>query len=667
VQQTLASTSPIELVNTATSGMPAGFAVSEFGKLTFSKDGSKLFFGTAPAPVAEPETEPAKVDIWTWKDPLLQPMQKARGDEERKRTYQSVVHLKDRKFVQLASPDVPELTLTDGAGIAVGQSNVPYQQLISWDTEYDDIFLVDLRTGTRQKMLEKSQFGARLSPGGSYLLWYDDAARAWFSERTTPGAKAVNLTSMLKVPFENEKWDTPGDPAPYGSAGWTDGDRSVLLYDRYDVWEVKPDGSSARMITQGIGRDRKLIFRYQRIDPDEKAIPLAKPVLLSVTDDRTKATGFYRVSLAGKPAPERLMTGDKLFGGVIKAKNADTFVLTAQRFDEFPDLWITDGTFTNLKKVSDANPQQAAYLWGTAELIDYTNGDGKTLRATLFKPEDFDPAKKYPLLVYIYEELSDGLHRYVPPAPSRSSINVTRYVSNGYVVLEPDIVYDTGYPGQSAEKCVLPAVQKVVGMGFVDPAHIGIQGHSWGGYQITYLITRTNVFRAVEAGASVSDMVSAYGGIRWGTGMSRAFQYEKTQSRIGAPPWKAPLQFIENSPIFWVEKVHTPYLTMHNDDDDAVPWYQGIEFFTAMRRLGKEAYMFVYNGEKHGLRERENQKHWTVHMAEYFDYFLLGAPKPGWMEKGVPYLEKGRRDMTPFYGKKATTSDAGRSDGGDRQ
>ncbi len=235
---------------------------------------------------------------------------------------------------------------------------------------------------------------------------------------------------------------------------------------------------------------------------------------------------------------------------------------------------------------------------------------------------------------------------------------MSRYVSNGYVILQPDIVYEEGYPGEAAEKCVIPAVLKVLSMGFIDPARVGIQGHSWGGFQITHLVTRTNIFRAVEAGAPVANMISAYGGIRWGTGMSRAFQYEKTQSRIGAPPWDRSLEFIENSPIFWAEKVQTPYLTIHNDDDDAVPWYQGIEFFNALRRLDKEAYLFVFNGEKHGLRQRENQKYWTVHMAEFFDHYLLGAPMPEWMDKGVPYLERGTRDMSVFYGKKIT--DGGR-------
>jgi len=301
--------------------------------------------------------------------------------------------------------------------------------------------------------------------------------------------------------------------------------------------------------------------------------------------------------------------------------------------------------------VSNANPQAANYLMGRSELIDYVNADGKKLKAILTKPENFDPSKKYPLMVYIYEELTAGLHTYNAPNVG-TSINIPRYVSNGYVVLRPDIVYESGYPGQSAEKCVIPAVETVLAMGFIDPKRIGIQGHSWGGYQITYLVTRTNMFAAVEAGAAVSDMISAYGGIRWGTGMSRAFQYEKTQSRIGAPPWDAPLQFIENSPIFWVKKVQTPYLTIHNDEDDAVPWYQGIEWFTAMRRLGKESYMFTFNGERHGLRDRNNMKYWTVHMDEFFDHYLLGKPRPKWMDEGVSYQDRGTRDVAPLFKRK---------------
>jgi dipeptidyl aminopeptidase/acylaminoacyl peptidase len=318
---------------------------------------------------------------------------------------------------------------------------------------------------------------------------------------------------------------------------------------------------------------------------------------------------------------------------------------------------VSDANFANAKKMSNANPQQSEFVWGKAENIKYINADGKVLTAMLIKPDNFDPTKKYPMMVYIYEELSQGLHGYRAPNVG-TSVNLTRYVSNGYVVLQPDIVYETGYPGPSAMKCVIPAVNTVVAQGYIDPKRIGIQGHSWGGYQITYMITQTNLFAAVQAGASVSNMISAYGGIRWGSGMVREFQYEKTQSRIGAPPWDKTLEFIENSPIFWVERINTPYLSIHNDADDAVPWQQGIEFNMAMRRLGKEAYMFTYNGEPHGLRNRDNMKHWTVHMDEFFDHYLLGKPRPAWMDKGVSFLEKGTRDVLPMF-KKAVVPPSG--------
>lgn len=641
------------LVTTATAGLPAGAAVSEHGTLVFSKDGERLFLGTAPRPIAAPEDapEPVKVDLWHYRDPLLQPMQKVRADEEKKRTYRAVVHLAAGRLVQLATSEIPDLALTQDGAAALAQSDHPYRAQISWDGDYRDVYAIDLESGATRRVAERNRFPATISPGGKWVLYYSDREHAWFAASTSGDAAPVNLTGSLGVSFEQETWDTPDQPRPYGSAGWTDGDESVLLYDRYDVWEVRPDGSRpARMITSGQGRTSKRTYRYVRLDPEEQVIGRTAPLVLSMLDEETKASGYVRVSLAAEGAPRALLVLDKSVGGLVKAKTADRLVFTQSRVDEFPDLWMSDLAFASPRRVTDANPRQREFRWPTSELIEFRNADGRPLKAILTRPNDFDPAKKYPLMVYIYEELSDNLHRYVPPAPG-TSINLTRYVSNGYVVLQPDIVYDTGYPGESAYKCVLPAVQKVLDMGFVDPARVGIQGHSWGGYQITYMITRTNMFRAVEAGASVSNMVSAYGGIRWGTGLSRAFQYERSQSRIGGPPWQFPLQFIENSPIFWVPKINTPYLTIHNDQDDAVPWEQGIEFFSAMRRLGKEAYFFNYNGEKHGLRERENQEHWTVHMAEFFDHYLLGAPRPAWMDTPVPYLERGTRDITGFYRK----------------
>ncbi len=653
-----------ELPLPASAEMP----VSDDGRLEFG--GDYLFFGTAPPRAPEPDeaADLIKVDIWNYKDAELQPMQKVRADQELKRTYRAAFRLSDKHFTQLATKDMPEVRTNRGSAQILGISNVPYRQLVSWDGNYDDYYLVNVADGSRKKILEKEHFGATVSPGGEYILYFDEDDDSWYTVRVEDGLK-TNITKGLPVMFQSETDDRPEHPSPYGQAGWTSGDNTVLLYDRYDIWEVHPDGRAPRMLTAGLGRKQRIVFRYSRTEPqapanqepeeeigprrqaDQPAISTERPLLLSAVDERTKASGLYRVSFTGGAEPSKVVMLDKAFGVPIKARNADVYVFTLSRFEEFGNLWVSSGAFTDMKRVSDANPQQAQYNWGTSELIDYVNADGKHLQAILTKPENFDPSKKYPMLVYIYEQLTNNLHRYVAPAPGGSSINVTRYVSNGYIVLQPDIVYDLGYPGQSALKCVLPAVQKALTLGFVDPARVGIQGHSWGGYQISYMITKTNIFRAVEAGASVGDMFGGYGGIRWGTGMSRAFQDEKTQSRIGVPPWKNPLIYMENSPIFWIENIHTPYLTMANDEDDAVPWQQGIEFFTAMRRLGKEAYMFVYNGEKHGLRQRENQKHWTVHMAEYFDYFFKDAPKPDWMEHGVPYLDKGKRDVSVFYKK----------------
>jgi dipeptidyl aminopeptidase/acylaminoacyl peptidase len=645
-----------EAVSAATPGMPKGFVVSEFSAPRFSKDGARLYLGTALPPPPDPEPgAPAttKVDLWNYHDPLIQPMQKVRDQQERERSYRDVVHLADTHFVQLATEDLPSGNAADDPDQLVGTSDMPYRQEISWDQDYNDVYLLDLKTGTPKKVLEHWPARADatlMSPGGKYLLYFDENKGNWYTYRSSDGAR-VNLTDKVPSKFQQDN-TTPDLPGPYGTAGWTADDRSVLLYDKYDIWEVKADGTGAHMITNGEGKRHELSFRYRAIDPAERIVPAGKPLLLATTNDRTRATGYYRLaSLATTAAPERVVMVDKAFGPVTKAKHADTVVFTLSRFEEFSDLWVSDLTFKDMKKVSNANPQAANYLMGHSELIDYVNADGKTLKAILTKPENFEPAKKYPLMVYIYEELTAGLHTYNAPNVG-TSISIPRYVSNGYVVLRPDIVYETGYPGQSAEKCVIPAVNTVVAMGFIDPKRIGIQGHSWGGYQITYLVTRTNMFTAVEAGAAVSDMISAYGGIRWGTGMSRAFQYEKTQSRIGAPPWDAPLQFIENSPIFWVKKVQTPYLTIHNDDDDAVPWYQGIEWFTAMRRLGKESYMFTFNGEKHGLRDRNNMKYWTVHMDEFFDHYLLGKPRPAWMDKGVSYLDRGTRDVSPLFKRK---------------
>jgi dipeptidyl aminopeptidase/acylaminoacyl peptidase len=437
--------------------------------------------------------------------------------------------------------------------------------------------------------------------------------------------------------FWNEENDTPSKAPAYGSAGWTKDDKYVLLYDHFDIWQVAPDGSSAINLTAGLGRRDHLELRYVKLDAEEKTIDPAKPLLLRAENTETHDSGFFTTKIGAGAAPQKLILEGRDFSNPIKAKDADVFALTAQTFEQFPDLLVTDHTFQAEKKISDANPQKAGLLWGTDELISFENVDGVHLQGTLYKPENFDPHKKYPMIVYLYEKLAQNVNQFVVPRPMHT-LNFSYYVSNGYLVFTPDIVYQTGYPGQSALKCVMAGVNAVTALGFVDEKNIGIQGHSWGGYQIAYMVTQTNRFKAAADGAPVVNMISAYDGIRWGSGLPRQFQYEHTQSRIGGTPWEYPLRFIENSPIFMADKIQTPMLLLHNDADTAVPWYQGIEFFLALRRLGKEAYLFSYNGEPHGLVRRPDQKDYAARMAQFFDYELKGGSKPKWMETGIPYL-----------------------------
>ena len=310
---------------------------------------------------------------------------------------------------------------------------------------------------------------------------------------------------------------------------------------------------------------------------------------------------------------------------------------------ETMDTSIADGSFNqNGIQLSNINPQQKEYNWLTAELFKWKAYNGKEATGIVYKPEDFTPKKKYPLICYFYEKLSDNLYNYQSPAPTPSRLNIPFFVSRGYIVLVPDIEYSIGHPGNSAYNYVASGARALVKAGFVDSTKIGIQGQSWGGYQVAYLITKTKLFKAAWAGAPVANMTSAYGGIRWESGLNRQFQYEKQQSRIGATLWEKPQLYIENSPLFHLNKVQTPLVIMHNDADGAVPWYQGIELFTALRRLGKPVWMLNYNNEAHNLLERKNRKDIQIREQQFFDWQLKGEKPPKWLTEGVPATDKGK-------------------------
>jgi dipeptidyl aminopeptidase/acylaminoacyl peptidase len=642
-------------------GMPQGMSIVDRGAVGFSRDGKKLYVpvgrsgrdalpeGGAPAaPVASADDPKVTMDLWHWKDDFVQPMQRIRANIERARTYRGVYHIAEQKFVQVADEAIQDIIPSDDGRFAIGGDTRAYRRMIDYDGTYADFFVVDTSSGAKKLIAKQLRGGGGGFGGGGPIQWAPDGQHAlyyskgnWNLVRISDGTSR-NVTEALGVSFADEEDDTPDPAGSYGTAGWSKDSKSVVVYDRYDLWQIYTDGSTAaRNLTNGRGRREKMQFRVQRMDPvdeddDERGLDLSKPLTLRAASEDTRASGFFRLN---KASFEQLVWGPKSYGVAGRAKDADVVLITSSRFDEFPDLHGTDSNFANPRKVTNGGSQLASIRWGTAETVRFRNTDGVALKATLFKPEGFDPSRKYPMMIYIYEKLSQGLHNFVNPTPG-TSINIAYYVSNGYLVLTPDIVYTKGFPGQSALKCVLPAIDAVVEKGFVKESAIGIQGHSWGGYQIAYMVTQTGRFKAAEAGAPVGNMTSAYSGIRWGSGMPRQFQYEQTQSRIGTPLYQNPQRYLENSPVFYADRVKTPLLILHNDQDDAVPWYQGIELYLALRRNEKEAYLMNYNGEFHGLRRRHNQKDWTIRMQQFFDYHLRDAAKPEWMEKGVPFLDR---------------------------
>jgi dipeptidyl aminopeptidase/acylaminoacyl peptidase len=644
-----------------------GLQVAEKGTLRFTRTGAALLFGAAAAPLdsipADSLADKAVFDLWHYRDARLQPQQRVEASRDRDRSYAAVLDLRSGRHRVVGSDTLTRVSFTEDGRWALATTNLPYAVEAMWGQGGSDAYLVDVARGTRRLVAKRLDAAPALSAGGRYVLYWDRDNR-WKAFEVASG-RTRDLTGGLQgVRFDEETWDTPDPPSPYGTAGWTGGDRSVLLYDRYDVWEVDPAGRRpARVVTDSVGRRGGTVFRVVDLDEDEEAIAPDAPLLLRARDDRTKASGYWSDRLGAAAAPRRLVMDARQFGAPQRAENADVFLFTRSTVSEAPDLWVSGPDFAGAVRISESNPQQAEYRWGTAELVSWRGSDGAELQGLLYKPEDFDPSRKYPMVVYFYESLSDNLHQYQAGVP-RNTTQPMLYASNGYLVFMPDIRYTPGYPGESAMKSIVPGVQALIGRGFVDPAAVALQGQSWGGYQAAYMITRTPMFRAAMAGAPVANMTSAYGGIRWETGIARPFQYEAGQSRIGGSLWDEPLRYIENSPLFALDRVTTPVLIMANDADGAVPWYQGIEMFVGMRRLGKEVYMLNYNGDGHNPTKRANQLDIARRTMQFFDHHLKGAPAPAWMREGIPFLQKGRDQLAPPETRSATTPPATPSSGG---
>ncbi|HEY0271978.1 MAG TPA: prolyl oligopeptidase family serine peptidase, partial [Chitinophaga sp.] len=635
------------VVNKNTADMPAHWNVSEFGNVTFSRDGQHIFFGTAPIPPPKDTTivdfEVAKVDIWNYQDDYLQPTQLKNLQQELKRNYAAVYHLPNQSFAQLGDKTLETILLTDEGnfGYALGYTDAGNRIPAQWTGRTrKTAYLENIHNGQR-KLIRKDLDGQfYYSPGGHYVIWYDLQAGNWFSYNTATG-DTVNMTAAIPTKMYDEEDDHPDAPGSYGFAGWGEEDRYWYVYDRYDIWKVDPSGRQAPvMLTDGAGRAQKLRYRNLRLDEEERYFSNKQTLILETFHETTKQHGYATVSINSPRAPETLVLSDNTYSGLAKAKDADVYLYQKASYIAAPDIYAGKD-IAGAAKISAINPQQAQYNWGTAELYKWTTFSGKPAEGILYKPENFDSTKQYPVIIYFYEKLTDGLFAYIPPAPTPSRLNISFFVSRGYLVFAPDITYEAGHPGRSAYDYVVSGARSLAQHPWTDSSNMAIQGQSWGGYQVAYLVTATSLFKCAWAGAPVANMTSAYGGIRWESGITRQSQYERGQTRIGASLWEKPELYIENSPLFHLPAVTTPLMIMSNDADGAVPWYQGIELFTALRLLGKQVWLLNYNGEAHNLVQRQNRKDIQRREQQFFDHFLKGAPAPQWLDKGVPATEKG--------------------------
>lgn len=641
------------LASQQSTGVPSRWYVSGDGDLQFSADGQKLFFGLAPIPKVKDTTlvdfEHAKVDIWHWKDDYIQPQQLVNVKRDKKKNFLAVAYPKNgNRIVSLVDDTFDRTNITDDANNEWILATSSYGKRIAaqW-TGYalSDVYIVSTQSGQKKMVKENLNGYAALSLNGDYVLYFDREAGNWHSYQVSSG-RTVMLNDGLPVSFVDEENDSPALPGPYGMAGWSADGREVYIYDRYDIWKFDLAGKRKELLTNGEGRATQTVFRYVDLNKSDKPrykttiIPDKEDVFITGFDEKTKYNGIYTINTSKNKKPNEIFSDEYTFRNFKRGSEGETVVYTKENYTHSPDLYVSK-QFKREMRLTDINPQQASYNWGTAELVQWTTPSGFAAEGILYKPENFDPNKKYPIIAYFYERLSDGLYTYQAPAPTPSRLNIPYYVSNEYLVFAPDIRYEIGHPGKSAEEYVNSGMRHLAQNSWVDSTKMAIQGQSWGGYQVAHLITRTNMYAAAWTGAPVVNMTSAYGGIRWQSGMSRQFQYEQTQSRIGKTLWEDRDIYLENSPLFFLDQVNTPVTIMHNDNDGAVPWYQGIEMFTALRRLQKPVWLLNYNGEEHNLVKRQNRKDIQIRQSQFFDHFLKGKPAAKWIEQGVPATQKG--------------------------
>ena len=610
-----------------------------------SNDGKRVILdGDTILPVPEKKREKKdtrfELELWTWNDEISSLQQ--REGNYRSSNVRLAYNLDTKICCRVTSQNMEKLILPEGNkyDYAFALDKTPYRRFSDWKNDINaDIYLIDLNTGKTILFERNSYTEPEWSPNGKYALWYNALEKVWYKidPRT---CQRVDLSKEIGYPVHNELHDLPKPAEAYGIAGWSKDGNRVVLYDRYDMWVIDLAGEKpVYSLTGGYGRATNRQFRWLKDDYGDKIIDFENGFLMTSVNLENRDEGIYHFQSNGKL--KKLMEGPYSVTVNQKSENQKYCIFTRQGYTEFRDLWWSDLAFTRPVKITNTNPQQENYFWGSVKLVEWTNFEGKRNRGLLYLPEDYDPSKRYPVIVNFYETHTETLHNYIVPFWCSGMLNVISYVSNGYVVFMPDIHFTVGAPGESSYNAVVSGTEMLIDRGIADKDRIGIQGHSWSGYQVAYLVTRTNMFACASPGAAVSSMVSAYTGIRTGSGMPRMFMYEETQSRLGKSLWEDKEMYLRHSPILNADKIQTPLLIFHCDGDEAVPYAEGLNLFLAMRRLQKPAWLLNYKGERHFLFNKAAEVDWTIRLQQFFDHYLKGDPEPRWMREGIHANERG--------------------------
>jgi dipeptidyl aminopeptidase/acylaminoacyl peptidase len=635
--------SAVAILDSTTKGMQG--RVVYWSRLLFDKAGDELFFpiekvdsdrlsGTASA------GEIAGLTISNYKD--------NRFSDRMGKAGWAVVHLSGGAYaaIVLAQGDDLEsgrLTL-DATGKYVLVESVPTQKPDIYkglDHSRKDFYLVSTKDGTR-KLLKSNAIlrDVSFSVGGEYVIWHDDERSQW-SAYTIANGRTKVITGQIQEPLYYSK-DNPQELfVGLGLAGWLKNDSAVLINGLYNIWEVDPSGVRAPInLTGGGNRQRRIQFRYLSFASAPAYLP--DTMVLSAFDVATKDNGFFRLSMGQTKSlqeltmgrvtyyfPERYSMDVEAITYLIrpwKANSANAWLVERTDCDQYPNLYLTKD-FATFEPVTNLAPQQA-YWWYSSELIHFALPNGTKSEGILYKPENFDPQKKYPIVFYYYEHNADALHLFVQPDLSDGRLNIPWYVSNGYLVCVPDIVYyKRGYPGESALRSVEAAADVLCRMPWVDPLSMGIAGHSFGGWETNFIVTHTRRFKAAVAASGLGDVVSENN--EW-SGKNSWF-YEAEQGRIGASFWKQPGLYIANSPIFTANLVTTPLLVMHTTNDGLISLEQGEELYHALIHLRKKVWFLQYDKENHLLQNEPHQLDYSIRVAQFFDHYLKGALPPKWM------------------------------------